>query len=128
MKYIITESQLNKMYNSYLNHVFKGLHEKEISGATFDTLIFFVVLFEYPSSSTIVSLTGKTPPFPYVWLGLASSLVFPSPKSQIWEIIFPSVSIDESVKIIVSLVEGFRGEYEKCASGGVFVIVIVLLD
>lgn len=32
MKYIITESQLNKMYNSYLNHVFKGLHEKEIYG------------------------------------------------------------------------------------------------
>ena len=27
MKYIITESQLDKIYDSYLNHLFKGLHE-----------------------------------------------------------------------------------------------------
>jgi len=69
-----------------------GFQLKFATGFKFITVICLEIVSVAPSLSVTVSVTVYVPLSLYWCVGFCSVLVFPSPKSQVWFIIVPSVS------------------------------------
>lgn len=94
-------------------------------GSKFFTVRVFMVELVSPSLSVIVRVIVLIPLSVYLWVGFWLVEVVPSPKLHCHDAIEPSLSVDRSVKEIVSSTDGSSGEKIKSATGIKFPRLIV---